>query len=160
MMMVVAKLSLFGSQNQNWQRSSVARSRADEWSNFLPTVLWDKIDYAVIEVSSILQNILTSPLNWLLPSSQFPHSKQHHYQLTNNAILHVPSCFMCHPLVPLTSSLTQTASLLHIPSESDISLGKLKYKLSFRLTNIASLLTYNTAYSARNQHLIKQSLCI
>jgi hypothetical protein len=64
---------------------------------------------------------------------------------------------MCHPLVPLTSSLTHTASLLHILSESDISLGKLKYKLSSRLTNIASLLSYNTGYSARSQHLIKQS---
>ena len=122
----------------------------------LPSVLWDKIYYAVVKVSSILQNILTSPLNWLLPSSQFPHSKQHLYRLTNNAILHVPSCFLCHPLVPLTSSLTHTASLLHIPSESDNSLGKLKYKLSSRLTNIASLFTYNTAYSARNQHLIMQ----
>jgi hypothetical protein len=29
----------------------------------LPSVLWDKIYYAVVKVSSILQNILTSPLN-------------------------------------------------------------------------------------------------
>ena len=134
----------------------MAGSRADKRVTFMPSVLQCKIDYVVVNVSSILQNFSDISATLIKTVITIPPTRQAvalsidpNCNSACSLLLRVPT------LVPLRLNFKHTKQLYYIFHQNPTSLqANLSINYLYLLTNIASLLTNISLRKSNVFHLL------